>query len=474
MTRWILVLLFATGLVAATTLPSLVTPAQAQFDVIGGGDNGGATNPPAGGNDNGGDNKTPATEDNTTPATDDNGGGTPAAGGGEENPTPEPPAPPKPTKQAIRAMVAEGKALEAEQQYLDWASYWHEDEPALIAIIEHAVLLQLYRDGKFAALMGMVQAGDPEARDVLRAVVLSSGNELKPEDYAKGIRLMGEFKEQSTLNTLRLLIYHENPTIVLAAIDAMGNLGDKRVVNDLLTLFDDADLERSVHVAAALRKLGAAKQVRTRFVAMLKYPQAGDKERAALTLAAAGCPEGWTTVHQMLVSKMENYYPLVVTTLIALPSEESRAFVERALNGNEAEILAGLQCIDLLPAARIDAALLDILRDADRPLAARLETVRLLMQRRTAGAIRDFRTLAATLDDDDMTVKVSETTAKVDPAVKAAAMTALPLYLDIYDPDLLEMVRERVRGKNEAVALAARVALYQYAINPPVVKKKKR
>ncbi len=193
-----------------------------------------------------------------------------------------------PSKSAIRDALSEGRPLDAEQAYLEWVAFWGEDDPALAAIIEHATLLQAYRNGKFSALLDMVRAGDRDAVTLLHTQILSGQSNLPPAQLAVAIRLLGLRKDNDILNTLRLALYSKDTDVVNAAIEAMGNLGDRRVAPDLQALFEKANIARSVILARALTELGFARELRQRYTPQLRFPLPGAQEQAALILGATG------------------------------------------------------------------------------------------------------------------------------------------------------------------------------------------
>ena len=164
---------------------------------------------------------------------------------------------------------------QAETAYFAWTQYWDEESPATLAQIERSFLMKSYEKGSFPALAALIRARDSEAALMLKTVVLSGGDRLAKSEYATAIRLIGERGDASLLNPLRMALYSEDKEIVYAAIEALGNLGDKRIIPELFTLFDSDNLERNVLVARALNKLGAGKQVRARFQPQLRFPMPG-------------------------------------------------------------------------------------------------------------------------------------------------------------------------------------------------------
>ena len=357
---------------------------------------------------------------------------------------------PFPTKALIRDMVEQGKTSNAEAAYLEWASYWQDDDPRLIVYVLRNKLMDDYRGGNNAALIALAQAGDREAANVLSQQVLSSGENWPPSDLIPAIQFIGRNGDKGVINVLRSVLYNEDPGVVNATIEALGNLGDARVAAELMKLFDDADLERSVVLARALVKLGKVKQVSARFVPQLQFPLPGVREKAALVLAAIGQPKGWPLVHHMLQTKEAPYYPLAVVALSALPTDESAAYVSEALTGEEEEQLAALQSINVLPAEKADAVLLTILRDEARPASVRVQAIRMISARRLEAAA-ELRKLATKLNSED-------------PVVKGEAMMALATYNLLVEYPVREVVRQRIGGDEEPVARASRTVLLSYAL----------
>ncbi len=361
-------------------------------------------------------------------------------------------AAPFPTKGMIREAIEKEQFAEAEQAYLSWSSYWQEEDAPMLARIAQGILMNEFRDGKNAALVALAQAGDREALNVLTAQVLSDGNSWPSADLIPAIRFIGESGDRSALNVLRSLLFNDDPAVVNATIEALGDVGDARVAGELTKLFDEADPERSVLLARTLARLGQAKAVQARFEPQLKFPLPGIREKAALVLAALGNQVGWPLLHNMLQAKEAPYYPLVVTVLGALPTQESLAFVSAALNGKEApEQLAALQSINVLPADKLVATLLGIVRDTDRPVSVRIQAIRLLGTRVPPAAAKEMRLLATNL-------------AEGDAEVKAEAMMTLKAFGLLANPGVREVVRQRIRSEEEPVARAARAVLLSYAL----------
>lgn len=367
---------------------------------------------------------------------------------------------PFPTKALIRDMVEQGKTSDAEAAYLEWASYWQDDDPRLIIQVLRNKLMDDYRSGNNAALIALAQAGDREAANVLSQQVLSSSENWPPSDLIPAIQFIGRNGDKGVINVLRSVLYNEDPGVVNAAIEALGNLGDARIAPELMKMFDDADLERSVVLARALAKLGKAKQVNARFVPQLQFPLPGVREKAALVLAAIGQPKGWPLVHHMLQTKEAPYYPLAVTALSALPTAESAAYVSEALAGEEEEQLAALQSINVLPAEKANAALLAIMRDEARPTSVRVQAIRMIAARRLDVAT-ELRKLATKLNGED-------------PEVRGEAMMALATYNLLADYPVREIVRQRIGGDEEPVARASRAVLLSYALKEMNLASKKK
>ncbi|MHB0939081.1 MAG: HEAT repeat domain-containing protein [Armatimonadota bacterium] len=375
---------------------------------------------------------------------------TPAADADEPEATDTASAQPFPTKALIRDMVEQGKSNEAEAAYLEWASYWQDDDPRLIIYVLRNKLMDDYRNGNNAALIALAQSGDREAANVLSQQVLSSGESWPPSDLIPAIHFIGRNGDKGVLNVLRSVLYNEDSGVVNAAIEALGDLGDARVASELMKLFEDADPERSMVLARALAKLGKAKQVSARFVPQLQFPLPGVREKAALVLAAIGQPKGWPLVHHMLQAKEAPYYPLAIVALSSLPTEESAAYVSAALSGEEEEQLAALASINVLPAEKINAALLTIMRDEARPASVRVQAIRMITARRI-DAVGELRKLATKLAGED-------------PVVKGEAMMALATFNLLSEYPVREVVRQRITSEEEPVARASRALLLSYAL----------
>jgi HEAT repeat protein len=365
-----------------------------------------------------------------------------------------------PTKALIRDMVEQGKMNDAESSYLIWASYWKDDDPALIIPVLRGKLMDDFRNGSNASLIALAQSGDSEALNVLGAQVLAGGENWPPSDLIPAIRLIGRTRDPNALNVLRSVLYNDDPGVVNATVEALSNIGDPRIAPELLKLFDDADLERSVVLARALARLGKAKQVSARFMPQLQFPLPGVRERAALVLTAIGRSKGWPLVHHMLQTKEPPYYPLVLTTLSGLPTRESAAFVSEALSGEEAEQLAALQSLNVLPTEKSDAVLVTIMRDETRLASVRVQAIRMIATRGLDGVAAELRTLATGLGDEDTDVK-------------GAAMMAFASFDMLKALPVREVVRQRISSDEEPVALASRAVLLSYALKERALQAKR-
>ena len=356
-----------------------------------------------------------------------------------------------PTKSDIHDLLDAGKARDAEAAYLEWAAYWKDDDPTLIVLIEHAIFLQQYKDGKNGALLTLADLGDREALHTMTTQALSPTANWSPAELAAAIGIIGRGGEKTAQNTLRTFLYRKEPEVVNASIVALGKMADKRLVPVLYKMFDTADAEQSILLARALAGMGAGKQVTERFVPQLRFPQPGVKEKAALVLGALGNPVGWPVINNVIESKKAPFHPLALSVLSTLPFPESQTFVRKALDGNEAEQLAALKSLNILPQETVEPMLLTMLRDGQRPASVRQAVVRIFAARKAQIALKDLHALAWALSGDA-------------PQVRAQAISALPDYGLMKDLAIRESVRQRFDSSEEDVSHAARVILLQYAL----------
>jgi len=240
-----------------------------------------------------------------------------------------------------------------------------------------------------------------------------------------------------------------------------------------------------VALARALGKLGAAKQVRARFTPQLSFPLTGAKEKAALVLGVLGDPSGWNILADMASKKTPDYYPLVLTVLAELPAEESTEYLTAALQGTEAEQLTALTCLRALPAGQTNRTLYALAQHEETPLSVRLAAIDLLATRRYGPAQKYLRAVVANLagevpaadpgpppaDGDAATPAApAKPVATIDPAVKAAAIKAMPKYGMLDAQPVREMIRQRFYSPLPDVVFAARVALLRYAMSQVAAK----
>jgi len=457
MSRWYLLTLLLFGSVCLFFTPSLMPAAHAQ----------GIDAPPPV--------LTPAPGDTTTPAppAGETTPGTTTAPATSETPSPagtNTQASGKfPSKSAIHDALAEGHPVDAESAYLAWVSYWGEDDPTLLISVEHEVLLQQFRAGKFAALIAMVKAGDPEATSVLKSLVVSGRGKLPVADFAAAIRMLGQSQDKELLNTLRLTLYSEDKEVVNAAIEALGNLGDMRVVPELMRMFEKADVERAVCLARALTKLGAAKELQKRYLPQLHFPLPGASEKAALILGATGNPTGWAVINKIMTEKEPTYYPLVLTILSALPSAESQAWVAQGLAGSEQEQLAALKSISVFPVQRKQAYLLQLSRDAKATIGVRVAAIDALGETRTDRALKELRTAALRWEPSDPSKESparDPEQVKAEAKVTGAAILSLQKWGMFKDNEFRKFFRIRIDEEkwDENVVLAARTAMLRFAL----------
>lgn len=463
MTRWFLILLLAVGSVCPFGTLTLMSPARAEGEDAA---------PPAV--------TLPAETTVTPPADTTTAPPAETAVTPAETTAPAPPAMKIPSKADIRAALADGKSIEAEQAYLSWASYWGEDDPALVIAVEHEVLLQQYRSGKFTALADMVTAGDRDAINTLRSLVLAGKGNLPSTDLTVAIRLLGTRKDKSLLNTLRLALYSDDKAVVIAAIDALGTMGDKRIVPELLALFEKSDLETNVALARAVTKLGAAKQVQKRYLAQLRFPLPGAREKAALILGATGNPAGWATISQIITAKDAAYYPLALTVLATMPSPESQAWVAQGLVGTEQEQVAALQSMAVFTSQKQEELLFRLLHDNKMAVNVRVASIDMLAKMKSVQAMRELRKLAMKWEPTEAGFSESAQNAKLDPEqlkaeyakmaadapITAKAMFSLQQLGQLKDQEYRKYIHIRIDDEkwNADVVRSARVALLGYAL----------
>ena len=392
----------------------------------------------------------------------------------------------KPSKLAIHDLLEDGKVKQAEDAYLEWASYWHDDDAALIVLVERAVLEQQFKDGKNGALLALAQSGDKEAMNIITAKALSGGSNWTPTDMAPAIKLMAKSTDKNTENTLRTLLYYKDAPVVNATIEVLGSLGDRRMIPVLYRMFDDADAERSVYLTFALARLGDAKQVRARFQPQLRFPMPGAREKAALVLAALGDPICWPMLNRILQEKKAPYYPLALITLSSLPFPDSQSYVTQALAGSEAEQLAALKSLSILPPENIESTLISLLRDTAQPLSVRQFAVQLLTERKSQRALKEMLALAqvvvpmseaqkSAITEHDLRTLTEKyygsnpqdkaAAMKAQAPVAAAAMKSLTDYGLLKDFIVRESIRQQFANPEDEIARAARVALYNYALS---------
>ena len=242
----------------------------------------------------------------------------------------------------------------------------------------------------------MAQAGDVEAFNVLTTQVLSGNNWSNP-DLLTSIEVISNSGDPGALSPpLRTMLYSKEPAVVNAAIEAIGALGDPRIASELYKLFDDADAARCIAVARALQRLDATKLVRDRFYPAIALPAGpvsvrtplSPSRRSVIRPGGRSCTICWKRRRRV-------YYPLALTVLDAIPSQEGQAFITKALVGSDEEQLAAMKSISLLGAKKVDESLLAIMRDTKRSLPIRQTTVKLLAARRSPLALKDLRGMAA-------------------------------------------------------------------------------
>jgi len=383
-----------------------------------------------------------------------------------------------PSKSTIHDALSDGHLFEAEQAYLEWVSFWGEDDPALATAIEHAILLRAYNNGNFTALTDMVKAGDREAIKLLRMQVSAGKSDLPPTEIADALRILGRYKDKASFDTLRLSLFNNDNNLVNAAIEALGYMGDKRAIPDLEALFAKADLERSVALVRALTHLGMGAQLQKRYLMQLHFPFPGAREKAALLLAALGNAAGWSVIAGMFPAKDPAYYPLVLTVLSALPSSQSQAWVAEGLAGSEQEQLAALQSLSVFAASQQESVLLRLLHDAKTPQKVRLLVVNYLSGINSMRAYKELHSLAMRFEpcdpkDPGAIIPLDPEQAKRDPGqvklesqITAQALLGLLQWGQEKNSEYRRYLRIRIddHAWNQEVVLAVRASMLKYAL----------
>lgn len=359
-------------------------------------------------------------------------------------------------KATVRTIVAEGRHREAEPFYHTWASYWREEDADLLVAIEQNILLDEYRAGTLESLVALATAGDGKARELLLAEIIAgsaSADAGRIALMADAIRIVGESGDRSLVNPLLLAARQPNDEIAIAAIEALAMLGDTRIVADLMTGFDTADLARSVTLARTVGKLGGAKLVGIRFRPQLRFPDPAARAKAAMVLGAVGDQASWPILYQLLIKHEAPYYPLALVALGGMPTAESQAFVAAALLTTEPEQLAALKSADIIPEDKLVAMLTrQILGDIRQPDSVRCAAIRLLVQKRALSSAKVVRALAFGQEETE------------SPAVRAAAMTALPALGVLASSKERDAVRLRLGSLDDTLVRASRAALLGYGL----------
>ena len=379
------------------------------------------------------------------------------------------------TKAEIRAMVADGKYQEAEKAYHTWATYWFEEDARLLAQIEQAVLMQQYRDGDFKALLALTEAGDPQGKGLLQGILLNDpltqGNlsdDIKLvttsahlQDLVAAVKLSHMTGDKSFLNALMLAVKSSNKVLSNNAIEAVGDLGDTRVVPDLLKVLDTADTEQTVYLARALDKLGAGKYVVTRFTAQLHFPDATKRMKAVLALGSVGDMAGGINVYQLLSKKD----PLAIIALGGMKSETSQAYVLEALNGTEVEQLAAIKSLNVIgdsAQVKLQQQMLQLIRNVNIPDSVRIEAIKWC-------AAQPKLISTVNIPNAIWSVALSDDNSQSD-SVRAAAISASAKLGSLKTQTKRNSLRPLVSELNTTIATAARESYLYYALHALIVK----
>ncbi len=376
------------------------------------------------------------------------------------------------TKVEIRALLADGKYLDAEKAYHTWATYWFEEDRILLAQIEQSVLMQQYRDGQFRSLLALTEAGDQRAKGLLQGVLLNDpvtqGNltdaKATPDhitnliDAVNMARVIGD---KSLLNALMLVIKSDNRKLANTAIEVVGDLGDTRIVPDLLKAMDNADTEQTVYLARALDKLGASSEISIRFTPQLRFPNATTRTRASLALGSAGDMAGGINIYQMLMKKD----PLAIQALGGLETDTSQAYVMESLNGNEAEQLAAMKSLNVISdgaQTKLQQQMLLLIRNTNTTERVRIAAIRWCAMQPTLNP-------AMNIPQTIWSVAVSDDKSQPD-NVRAAAISASARLARLASQTRRNSLRVLATGSNATLAMAAREALLYYALHAGIKK----
>lgn len=354
-----------------------------------------------------------------------------------------------PTKGEIRALLADGHVLDAEDAYFCWAGGWQEEDPGLLREVERAVLRDEYRRGDPLALAAMVRLGDPQAVKVLGE---QFGEHGMPTNYLDALRALAYSGQSGALPLLRRALASADDATVDAAMETISRVEDRRIALDLEKLFERSTLYRRVLLARTLAKMRSSGSLQQRYLSILHDESAEQRQEAVLILAATGYPLVADDLRQLLQNQDAALYPLALSGIPALAREERGAIVREALaHKQQLVVRAGMDNLDALSATSRVAELLRICTTLDYAPELRARAItRLAAETNTTEITRTVKMLAFADTES--------------PDVQGAALQALANLELLDDAYIRFQVTRRLTHTSPAVATAARAALLTYAM----------
>lgn len=345
----------------------------------------------------------------------------------------------------IEQLLDSGDVAAAETAYLDWANAWHEDDIALLAKVESAVLREKYQAGDKEAFVGLVQVDDPDALNTLR----EEKETLSSTQLAMCLRILGTFRDTKNLPFITKCASSSSAEVAEAAVMALGNYRGEEVYEQLRKLVAHADLQLSTTIVRMMVKVEGQGPVIQRYQYQTESKFTTMPERPYLMLAAAGSSAVWPQIKAMLDAQKAPFSLVALSVLDAMPVAEATPYVEAGLKGDESEQLAAMRSIALLPADKIESALIAMLTDTAKPLNVRLAAAQLLAQQNTADGASTLSKIAL----DKM----------ADVTLRKAALADLVASNAGKNTSVRNVVTVLMKRNEESMQVAARIALLHYA-----------
>jgi HEAT repeat protein len=282
-----------------------------------------------------------------------------------------------------------------------FAAHWYGQyaaKDATPALLEIAKAKGVENDRlRAAAIAGLARANQAALAPALLPIASSAGDYTDVRMVA--IHTLGELKNPVATEPLRSIANAKDPREARCAINALGRLGDKSAVPDLLALLEKGgDLAKPA--GAALSKLADNSHLEA-LAALARKPAAGTAEAAIGAIGGVGTTEAVAVLADLSTKGPENSRKEALKALGRIDNPAALAALNSALADSQAAIRA--QAIDAIAAMAMPERTGALLAALGSPhVNVREKAIKALAERKAAGAIPN---IVAALKDENKEVR---------------------------------------------------------------------